>query len=73
MRSYTPVDFTRVTLTGDFWRERLETVLTRTIPSQYAQARDPRACSRRWSRPTRRRRCASRAARNGFTTQIFWD
>ena len=37
MRRYTPVDFTRVSLTGDFWKERLETVLTRTIPSQYAK------------------------------------
>ena len=37
MRSYAPVDFTKVTLSGDFWRERLETVLSRTIPSQYAK------------------------------------
>ena len=62
MRSYAPVDFTKVTLSGDFWRERLETVLTRTIPSQYAQARKrgparvAAACS------TRRRRSGSRAA-----------
>ena len=35
MRRYSPVDFTRVHLTGPFWSERLETVLTRTVPSQY--------------------------------------
>ena len=35
MRSYTPVDFTNVQLEGAFWRERLDTVLTRTIPSQH--------------------------------------
>ena len=44
-----------VTLSGDFWRERLETVLTRTIPSQYPSS-NPRACSSRSSSSTRRRR-----------------
>ena len=37
MRQFTPVKFTDVKVEGDFWRERLETVLTRTIPSQYDQ------------------------------------
>lgn len=35
MRSYAPVDFTKVSLTGAFWAERMETVLTKTIPSQH--------------------------------------
>ena len=37
MRQFTPVSFTDVRIEGDFWRERLETVLTRTIPSQHVQ------------------------------------
>ena len=34
MRTYSSVPFSDVTITGPFWHERLETVLTRTIPSQ---------------------------------------
>ncbi len=72
MRKYAPVDFTRVTLTGAFWAERMETVLTRTIPSQYAklgesgileslELKDPPPPLRipRWP--------------NGHTHQVFWD
>ncbi|MEJ0097039.1 MAG: beta-L-arabinofuranosidase domain-containing protein [Bauldia sp.] len=35
MRRYSPVNFAAVAIEGPFWRERLETVLARTIPSQY--------------------------------------
>ena len=35
MRKYAPVSFPDVRLEGDFWRERLDTVLARTIPSQH--------------------------------------
>jgi uncharacterized protein len=34
-RRYTPVSFTDVKLTGEFWSRRLDTVLAKTIPSQY--------------------------------------
>jgi uncharacterized protein len=34
-RRYTPVSFTDVKLTGKFRSERLDTVLTKIIPSQY--------------------------------------
>ena len=37
MSAFKPVRFVDVHLEGDFWRERLETVLTRTIPSQHVQ------------------------------------
>ena len=37
MSQYSPVRFVNVRLEGDFWRERLETVLTRTIPSQHVK------------------------------------
>ena len=35
MRRYYPVNFATVSIDGAFWRERLETVLAHTIPSQY--------------------------------------
>ena len=37
MRAYSPIPFVDVRITGQFWRERLETVLTRTIPSQHVK------------------------------------
>ena len=39
MRRYSPVNFADVSIEGDFWRERLDTVLTRTIPSQHASSK----------------------------------
>ena len=43
---YSPVPFSDVAVTGPFWRERLETVLSRTIPSQHVKLAeaDPRNC-----------------------------
>ena len=37
MRQFLPVRFADVPLGEGFWKERLDTVLTRTIPSQYEQ------------------------------------
>ena len=72
MRSYAPVDFTKVTLSGDFWRERLETVLSRTIPSQYAKLESEGLLEALLVLdPPPPLRIPRR--RNGFTTQIFWD
>ena len=34
------VGFADVRLEGKFWRERLETVLTRTLPSQYDKLKE---------------------------------
>ena len=36
-RGFSPVPFAEVRLEGPFWRERLEVVLSRTIPSQHAK------------------------------------
>ena len=72
MRQYSPVRFNEVKVEGAFWRERLDTVLTRTIPSQYRQLQlhhmlesldvvqppPPLTLPRN---------------RHNFTTQIFWD
>ena len=37
MSEFAPVGFADVRLEGNFWRERLDTVLARTIPSQHVQ------------------------------------
>ncbi len=72
MRQYSPVRFNEVRVEGAFWRERLDTVLKRTIPSQYHQLQihhmlesldvvqppPPLTIPRN---------------RQNFTTQIFWD
>jgi DUF1680 family protein len=72
MRQYSPVNFADVSIDGDFWHERLETVLTRTIPSQHRQlAHHGLLESLTIPRPTPPLRIP-RGAHN-FTTQIFWD
>ena len=72
MRSFTPVRFADVAMDAGFWRERLETVLTRTIPSQYAQLQSHGILeSLRAPMPPPEFRIPRNA--HGFTTQIFWD
>ncbi len=72
MRTYMPANFTAVDLTGAFWRERLETVLTRTIPSQYVKLQEYGILD---SLTAPRPAPPLRIPRNNknFTTQIFWD
>lgn len=72
MRAYSPIDFAGVTISGDFWRERLETVLSRTIPSQHRKLEESGILeSLRLPQPPP----PLRIPRNehNFTTQIFWD
>ena len=72
MRSYSPVPFTNVKLSGAFWKERLDIVLARTIPSQYAQLvahNMIEALEVRQPPPP----LTIPPNRGGFTTQIFWD
>ena len=72
MRRYSPVNFADVTIEGPFWHERLETVLTRTIPSQYRQLDEHGLLeSLKLPQPVP----PLRLPRNhhNFTTQIFWD
>jgi DUF1680 family protein len=72
MRQYTPVNFTDVKLEGDFWRERLDTVLTRSIPSQHKQlAANGILESLTLPQPPPPLRFPRN--RHDFTVQVFWD
>ncbi len=72
MSDFRPVGFADVRLEGQFWRERLETVLTRTIPSQHAKLGEYGILeSLKLPQPPP----PLRNPRNGhgFTVQVFWD
>ncbi len=72
MRKYTPADFTKVDLTGSFWRERLDTVLSRTVPSQYAQL-ESHTMLEALKLPKPVPDLTIPRGETGFTTQVFWD
>ena len=67
------MNFTDVSIEGDFWRERLDTVLTRTIPSQHEQLRGARHSRFAEAAEAALRRSAFRRNRHNFSTQVFWD
>ena len=72
MRQYSPVNFADVSLEGDFWHERLETVLTRTIPSQHRRLEEYGLLeSLTVPQPPPPLRIPR--GNHNFTTQIFWD
>lgn len=72
MKGYSPVPFTQVEITGDFWSERLDTVLTKTVPSQYEQLRSHGILeSLELKQPPPPLRISHN--HHNFTTQIFWD
>jgi hypothetical protein len=71
-QSYLPIPFADVAMTGPFWRERLDTVLTRTIPSQHAKLKETGILdSLKLAKPV----APLTIPRNkhGFTMQVFWD
>jgi len=72
MRQYSPVNFADVRIEGDFWRERLETVLTRTIPSQHRQL-EQNGILESLTLPQPAPPLRIPRNRHDFTTQIFWD
>jgi len=72
MSRYAPVNFSDVKLEGPFWHERLETVLTRTIPSQHRKLAEYTILdSIKLPDPPPPLRFPRHA--NGFTVQVFWD
>jgi len=72
MRKYTPANFADVKLEGEFWRERLETVLAHTIPSQHRKLEEHGMLdSLTLPKPIPELRIPRKQYE--FTTQIFWD
>ena len=72
MSQYTPLRFVNVRLEGDFWKERLETVLATTIPSQHKKLSEyGYLSSLKLPQPPPPLRFPRHA--NGFTVQVFWD
>jgi DUF1680 family protein len=72
MRKYASVTFSDVKITGPFWSERLECVLTRTIPSQHAKLAEYNMLeSLKLPQPVPPLTIPRN--RHNFTTQIFWD
>lgn len=72
MSQYTPVRFVNVRLEGDFWHERLETVLDRTIPSQHRKLAEYGYLDQlKLPQPPPPLRFPRHE--NGFTVHVFWD
>ncbi|KKB08025.1 glycoside hydrolase family 127 protein [Devosia chinhatensis] len=72
MSRYAPVPFPQVKLEGQFWRERLDTVLDRTVPSQHRKLAEYGILdSLKLPDPPPPLRFPRHP--NGFTVQVFWD
>jgi uncharacterized protein len=71
-RAYFPVPFSDVRITGPFWRERLEVVLERSIPSQHAKLDEVGILeSAKLPQPPPPLRIPRNS--QGVTMQMFWD
>ena len=72
MSQYSPVRFVNVRLEGEFWRERLDTVLRTTIPTQHKKLGEYGLLdSLKLPQPPLPLRFPRHA--NGFSVQVFWD
>lgn len=72
MSQYHPVRFVDVRLEGEFWKERLDTVLSRTIPSQHRKLGEYGILeSITLPKPVPPLRFPRHS--NGFSVQVFWD
>jgi uncharacterized protein len=72
MPTFASVPFTSVSIEGAFWRERLDTVLTRTIPSQYEQLTQ-HGLLESLTIPQPPPPLRIPVKQHGISTQIFWD
>ena len=71
-RAYSAVPFADVRITGPFWRERLETVLKHTIPSQHAKLKEVGILnSLKLPKPVPPLTIPRNS--HNFTMQVFWD
>mgnify|MGYP002623252164 FL=1 len=72
MRRFRSVRFSDVEITGAFWKERLDCILDRTIPSQHRMLEKHGILeSLKLPQPVPLRTIPRN--RHDFTTQIFWD
>ncbi len=69
---YAPIPFSDVTIAGPFWRERLETVLRRTIPSQHDKLAEVGILNSLTLPKPVPPVVIPRNSHN-FTMQVFWD
>jgi DUF1680 family protein len=69
---YSPVPFADVAMTGRFWSERLDTVLTRTIPSQHAKLEEVGILAS-LKLPQPPPPLSIPLNEHGFSVQVFWD
>ena len=72
MSEFAPVGFADVRLEGNFWRERLDTVLARTIPSQHVQL-EKHGILESLTLPNPPPPLHYPRNQHGFTVQVFWD
>src|SRR5919197_1041805 len=72
MSKFLPVRFVDVHLEGQFWRERIETVLTRTIPSQHIQL-GAHGILESLTLPNPPQPLRFPRNDHDFTVQVFWD
>jgi DUF1680 family protein len=72
MSKFTPVGFADVRLEGQFWRERLDTVLEKTIPSQHVQL-EAHGILESLTLPDPPPPLRYPRNNHGFTVQVFWD
>ena len=72
MSRFKAVRFVDVNLDGQFWRERLETVLTRTIPSQHVQL-GKHGILESLTLPNPPPPLRFPRNEHNFTVQVFWD
>ncbi|HEY6732433.1 MAG TPA: beta-L-arabinofuranosidase domain-containing protein, partial [Roseiarcus sp.] len=71
-RAYSAIPFADVRITGPFWRERLETVLKHTIPSQHAKLKEVGILdSLKLPKPIPPLTIPRNS--HNFTMQVFWD
>jgi DUF1680 family protein len=72
MSDFKPIRFVDVHLDGAFWRERLETVLTRTIPSQHVEL-GKHGILESLTLPSPPPPLRFPRNEHNFTVQVFWD
>ena len=69
---YSPIPFAEVAMTGAFWRERLDTVLSRSIPGHHAKLMEAGILdSLKLPQPVPPLTIPRNS--HGFTMQVFWD